>query len=646
MSLQKFTFVLTTLLAVAACGGSGGGSSIDPNDPDAVMKAMAIKVGGNVGVLREGLRPQQDPATAATAPKVEGIVAEIAGGDGDEITAPIEFDSNSPLALLYAKLTGSTTFIEVNLGGTGKAQSLAKLIDTVPVSLLLPSSIRDGAFTLEISVEDSSGLVSNVVRYTVRVGPPTPVASTQNALQGIWRTNCINDFEGESFETFIEFSGSNFAITFFGYLDSTSCTGSQALTEEFDGTFTIGNRIFDADGLRVDEIDFVADEFTNLDIIRVEGNRFYLGDDDTRPDGSDAGRPTRIDFSRFFSRTDSVPSTGNNLPPSVEAGSNVSVEEGAIAILSGSASDADGQIVQTVWQQLSGPTVSLADPNSASTSFSAPAVDGSTTLVFELTATDDRGATASDTVTITVTDSISSSNQPPIVDAGPDASATENGTVSLNGSALDDDGQVVSVQWSQIAGPTVNLLNSNTLNASFTAPEVSAPTSLRFELLAMDDQGATTSDTVTVTINDANLGSGELQVTLTWDNGTDMDLHVIEPSGEEIDFTNRTSATGGMLDVDDTSGFGPENIFWQSAPDGAYQVFVVHFCCESEGSTGTTVTISHNGRIIASRTQTQQPGSSVDYFTLNKSGSQISVTQSAKRGSRVSKFLGHSAKSR
>lgn len=70
----------------------------------------------------------------------------------------------------------------------------------------------------------------------------------------------------------------------------------------------------------------------------------------------------------------------------------------------------------------------------------------------------------------------------------------------------------------------------------------------------------------------------ELDFEVNWNVPTDIDLHVIEPSGEEIYFGNRESASGGELKSDDTSGTGPENIFWDTnAPTGQYQIFVVNF---------------------------------------------------------------------
>jgi len=76
-----------------------------------------------------------------------------------------------------------------------------------------------------------------------------------------------------------------------------------------------------------------------------------------------------------------------------------------------------------------------------------------------------------------------------------------------------------------------------------------------------------------------NYGYGDVQITLTWDNEADLDLHVIDPLGEEIYYANPTSTSGGELDVDDTDGFGPENVYWAqgTAPSGVYEVYVHHF---------------------------------------------------------------------
>src|SRR5688572_19436565 len=81
-----------------------------------------------------------------------------------------------------------------------------------------------------------------------------------------------------------------------------------------------------------------------------------------------------------------------------------------------------------------------------------------------------------------------------------------------------------------------------------------------------------------VCVDVLRLGTGSLQISLSWNTETDQDLYVTDPSGTEISYFNEVSSTGGSLDRDDTDGFGPENIYWlDSAPDGQYKVEVNDF---------------------------------------------------------------------
>ena len=94
-------------------------------------------------------------------------------------------------------------------------------------------------------------------------------------------------------------------------------------------------------------------------------------------------------------------------------------------------------------------------------------------------------------------------------------------------------------------------------------------------------------------------GFGDVQATLTWDNGADLDLHIIDPNGEEIYWQHKNSNSGGTLDVDDTDGYGPENIYWLQgeAPNGNYSVYVHHFPWTSKPKTSNyTVLINAFGK--------------------------------------------------
>ena len=97
---------------------------------------------------------------------------------------------------------------------------------------------------------------------------------------------------------------------------------------------------------------------------------------------------------------------GNNQAPVADAGEDQTASPGTPVYLDGSvSSDADGTTISYAWAQISGKSVRLSNADSAVASFRAPRIKRNTTaaFVFELTVTDNRGATASSQVTVYVT---------------------------------------------------------------------------------------------------------------------------------------------------------------------------------------------------------------------------------------------------
>lgn len=112
--------------------------------------------------------------------------------------------------------------------------------------------------------------------------------------------------------------------------------------------------------------------------------------------------------------------------------------------------------------------------------------------------------------------------------------------------------------------------------------------------------------------HDAVLGSGDVQVTLRWANGADLDLHVLDPDGDEIFYGHDESDSGGTLDVDANPGCSEqvadpvENIFWaaHTAPAGVYTVWpdLYDDCDEDPPSWRLTVRVA--GAVVVDRTGT------------------------------------------
>ena len=136
---------------------------------------------------------------------------------------------------------------------------------------------------------------------------------------------------------------------------------------------------------------------------------------------------------------------------------------------------------------------------------------GNTTITFTLTA-DDGMENGTDTVQVTVLDE--PANSPLSVDAGEPVAVSEGAQVTLNATASDQDGDQLTYSWNHDSALGISLANADSLSPTFTAPQVSANTTVAFTLTA-DDGTDTRSDTVTVTILDVpvvgtpNGGSGQ-----------------------------------------------------------------------------------------------------------------------------------------
>ena len=70
----------------------------------------------------------------------------------------------------------------------------------------------------------------------------------------------------------------------------------------------------------------------------------------------------------------------------------------------------------------------------------------------------------------------------------------------------------------------------------------------------------------------------DVRIILTWDaDATDIDLWVIEPSGERAFYGHRRTTIGGNFSRDFTRGYGPEEYCLRKAMNGVYRIKVNYF---------------------------------------------------------------------
>ena len=97
-----------------------------------------------------------------------------------------------------------------------------------------------------------------------------------------------------------------------------------------------------------------------------------------------------------------------------------------------------------------------------------------------------------------------SANNPPTVDAGADRTVTGGQNATLTGTATDPDGDDLAYLWTHDRPDLdITLANATSPSTTFTAPKVSANTTLTFTLTATDTHNATASDSTDVTIAEA-----------------------------------------------------------------------------------------------------------------------------------------------
>lgn len=185
-----------------------------------------------------------------------------------------------------------------------------------------------------------------------------------------------------------------------------------------------------------------------------------------------------------------------NSAPIVKAGANQLIYLPLdSAYVAGSAIDLDGSITGYSWKQLSGPSAAV---------FTNPVQWGTEvkeliagTYYFSLTATDDVGATGSDTVVITVK---KSANQAPRIVVTKSLTIelpTDSVFVSAKGS-FDPDGTIESYNWEFISGP--DSLSASDASAMETWINNMKVGVYKFKLTVADNLFEKVSDTVTISV--------------------------------------------------------------------------------------------------------------------------------------------------
>ena len=192
-------------------------------------------------------------------------------------------------------------------------------------------------------------------------------------------------------------------------------------------------------------------------------------------------------------------STNTVLAPTANAGSNQTVAHGSTVTLSGSGTDPQSLTLTYHWSMTSKPagsSATLSDPSIAGPNFVAD-LPGS--YVLQLIVNDGTQNSSPSTVTITTT------NTPPVADAGPNQIVAVGSIVTLDGSKSSDaDNDSTTYSWSFQSippGSTATLLAASIVSPTFVAD---LPGAYVVQLIVKDPFTSGNPATVTIVATSAS----------------------------------------------------------------------------------------------------------------------------------------------
>ncbi|XP_059616383.1 dyslexia-associated protein KIAA0319-like protein [Phlebotomus argentipes] len=201
-----------------------------------------------------------------------------------------------------------------------------------------------------------------------------------------------------------------------------------------------------------------------------------------------------------------------NLPPIANAGKNITINlPQNWASLNASESRDDVKISSYHWRQISGPsTASIVNANATLANATVLTLGS---YVFEVTVVDENGNNATDQVTVKV---IQEKNSPPVANGGGDQNMVLPQTVMiLNGSKSSDDLGIVNFTWTREGSSVaVGTIIGNTDHEAVLMVTDLVAGRYVFRLTVTDEQGLSSSDTVSVIVRPDPLLLNLVEVTL------------------------------------------------------------------------------------------------------------------------------------
>jgi len=574
-------------------GGALSGSAIEYNSYDKPILSTGTTITARLYNKDSSRKSPYSPSVSYTVAGAKAVISSIPSTVliGEEITLDASDSKGEELSYEWSN------------GSTDASQSLSfELVGDYDFSVTVVDNQGEiDSASVSVSVLDNYTPVANAggdINILIGETAQFDASGSNDANDSIVSYQWSNDLTGETASKVYDTAG-NYQVTL-TVTDEQGATATDTLTvtvseESFTSTFT--NLYFrgTANGWNTTAMNLIADNTWQIEATFADESnpRFKLdvfgdwstnyGDNGSDGDLDSSGRDIQVSNNSSYRITVNdqnlsytVEQIGlPNQTPIADAGNDMTVLVNDLINLSGAASqDLDGDIVDYQWSNgLEGSEVEAS-------------YNLTGTYEVTLTVTDDEGLSASDSITVTVVD-----NYAPVADAGNDIQILVGETAQFDASASSDaNGTITDYQWSNaLNGETASLLYSTAGNYNVT-------------LTVTDNQGATSTDVVTVTVIEesfnsvfnqpylrgTNNGWGTTPMTLVADNTWQVEAEFGSASDERFkfdvygdwsfnigDYNNNGWAKRSEDSIVINQGAGTYRITFNDSGNGAYQYSIV-----------------------------------------------------------------------
>jgi hypothetical protein len=172
-----------------------------------------------------------------------------------------------------------------------------------------------------------------------------------------------------------------------------------------------------------------------------------------------------------------VQSDDQSVGISVKLSSAVESEGGKLVTITPDVETESNATLSYLWEQLSGTSVELTSVTDKMLSFVAPLLDKQETLSFEFTVSTTTGFVKKSVDVIVMPNNV-------IIDISVPAKLTvnEGADTQIEATIEHNSEDAITVVWTQVSGPSVEITNANNASMNFVAPTVDTDTALEFKI--------------------------------------------------------------------------------------------------------------------------------------------------------------------